>query len=412
MNTSKTFLLISAFFICLCSGHALADDIFNNFFENPAGLAVDYSNFSMMLPATPLNISLANSNLNMSQISPFSDSFLFRSSYQLTENDKELLTARDLDLHFALNTNLLYLNVMFIDFSVSTCFAGNVNLMSSEFARIMFYGNEVDSETKSNVGEGSQAVAFTKTMLRVGIPYEIPIKSVVKLSFGLNLNVYTPIAYFSVPESSQTFSDIDGTIAYDMSYKLIASDTDSLVNPDNYLKPAFGFGLGSKVKILDFIDIHLFIDDILAELTFDDLYRTQGQFSASVSLDPFDMIYDEITTQQDNESSAERISYKYSLPVTYLIGTEVALPHGIKVIAKYKNCLYDPMHGFTAGVGYDLVKIIPLWLTFTFNESVFARFKTGINLKNFKLSLAYSQYIGSSFTLSGMGVDLGMQFVF
>ena len=388
------------FILALVVTQSVLFGFFNHFPENPAEIA-DRQHSEMYVPGMQHSFRLQNSLLTMKDFDT-----IFKDGHFITAEEKKTLTAKDLELSFRYNSDLISLGREYWNVKFSGDAFGNVNILDKQYTELILYGNEADKAYIANSGEGSSAYFVFRAIINYAYPKPFEFQTPafpIKLYLGANINFYFPELYAEATESIQEFGTMQTGAYYNFKNEYLITDKESF----GRLSPGLGFG--TKVEILNG-SFHFSLDDIFAVLRYKNLLSGSYENVYEDTLFYFDEDFEPFEEETIDDSS--RISKRnISVSPAVSVGAEYLFFDNYTAFAKYKYSMFSSKNGFSMGVGYDQFEM-PVQLSFGIDEEPWYEIRTGFVYDQFELLLSGVFYNGIFGKMKGFGFDTGLKFKF
>jgi hypothetical protein len=388
---------------------------FEFFPENPANLA--YRNYThIMFPGLTYEFNLNNTLLQ------FDDINMFQEGRLLTEGEKKKLTSDNLDVMGDFKTTLVNFGDKNWNFSFEAVSTFNAGVLDKTYSEIVFYGNEIDHPYSTEVGKGSELVAYWKASFAYALPFNVNLGMIpgvfpaetdnvflstlrdMPISVGANLNINYSLQYGGVIESEQEFGTHPEQSYYDIRALYAYSDDKSTGS----MNPSLGFGF--KAKVLDGF-FHFDIDDIFLQLTYKDLaggeYIKVGIDSLLYLQEDHELL--ELENVENDSLRVKKRTVKFNPSVSF--GAEYTFFEKLDVMMKYSSNELIQNDGFQIGAGYQL-GVVPLQAVFGLLENSFYKFQSGLKFSKFEWSTGVTFYHGFFRYAKGIGLHSSIDFRF
>jgi len=371
---------------------------FNFFSDNPAYIATRQHQ-EMLIPFSTFELHVDNSLLS------FKDVEIFDKDRVLSSSDKRLLTKSDLDIFVDISADLIQYGYHNWEFSFSIHTYMQANVLDKNLSKIIFYGNELDKNYKLYNGKNSFCISFTKNRLSYGHPEPVLIQDI-PLFFGANINTYSSVFYGKVVESSQNFITASDSIYYNHRLQFMYTDS----NSTGKLNTTLGLGFGVKANLPKGA-VYLHVDDIFASLYYNDLAKSLYEQTYIDSLLYLTKYYQPFSDSYENDTL--RVSTKkHSLSSTIVVGGEYPIVDDVTASVKISYCKYRYQNGFSLGVSYSKIEWLPLMFVYGSTNNSYYELRTGLDLPSFQLLIAPVYYNGFFHRTKGLGIKIGMKYLF
>ncbi|MFO7896992.1 MAG: hypothetical protein R6U84_08670 [Candidatus Cloacimonadales bacterium] len=396
---------------------------FDFFASNPARLAE--RNFSeIRITGFNLEMNVKNSLINWNSLQIF-DTSQYADGSVMSNSDKKILTAADLTIDANLQAELLGFGYKNWDFSSKLITTADLNLLDKKYSKIVFYGNEIDTEYQATAGKNSLAYGWVRSTLQYSHPQEFflgmlhprveayleksdwsSLLNAMPIYLGAQLNLDYSLAFAEVLQSQQNFATTSEVNYYNYLLRAKHSDAETRGKID------LSLGLGAEVAVMKNAILHFSLNDLFAKLEFEDLAGITYEGTFIDSLDYLNEDYEAFDQSTENDS-LRYSSHQIDLKPSVLLGFEYYPWPQWQFQAKYDGRDYSLSQGFSLAAGYQILDYLPVKLLMGNNHGAFfTEIQTGLNFANFDFDLAFSNNSGWFNYAKGLGFRTGMKVKF
>lgn len=350
---------------------------------------------------------------------------IFQENNVLKNSDKRKLTSGNMNVKGFFRFD--FIDFGYENYQFKSGYYGYVraNLLKKDYAKIIFYGNELDKVYEANSGKNSSIYTYFKTSIKYGIPGKWYLNDYISntsedrlydriLSYfldseiiaGVNINFYFPHFIAEVMNSSQTFytSSVENYYDYVLEYAYL----DEFSTYKGRLSPGLGFALQFSQE---YSNIYFSVDDLFARIKYEDLAYFYYEGSFVDSLLYFDDSYEPWDQSVEIDSlSISRRNVRVKPAVT--IGGDYSYTEELKFALKYKYRDLELINGFSAGVSYKVTPIFSPAFQLGKENHWFYNLILKLHLERFSVEYSNLFYHGLFGYAKGFGFDLKMKYKF